>query len=237
MAASLLSDVRKELRAVADPDKREPMRAYMKSEMPFHGVQMAARRAAFKRAMAGRAFDDADRWQRAVLGLWDGAKFREERYCAIDLATAGRYDAHKTLSRLPMYERMIVEGAWWDYVDWLATGGVGVILAQHRAPMTKKMLTWSRSKDLWKRRTSIICQLRHKKDTDLELLYACIEHSIERDEFFLRKAIGWALREYAKTDPREVVRYVEENADRLSGLSRREALKNVGRPRRARGRR
>ena len=85
------------------------------------------------------------------------------------------------------------------------------------------------SDNLWKRRTSIICQNTFKAETDLALLYACIEPSLASREFFLRKAIGWALRQYAWTDPDEVVRYVAAHEHELSGLSKREALKNVGR--------
>jgi 3-methyladenine DNA glycosylase AlkD len=88
-------------------------------------------------------------------------------------------------------------------------------------------LSWSKSKDMWKRRTSIICQLGCKEATDLELLYACIEPSLGSREFFLQKAIGWALRDYAWTDGAEVKRYVRLNNARLSALSRREALKNL----------
>jgi len=89
------------------------------------------------------------------------------------------------------------------------------------------MLSWSKSNNLWKRRTAILCQLRFKAETDLGLLYACIEPSVGSQEFFLRKAIGWALRQYAWTDGAEIKRYVELNSARLSGLSCREALKNI----------
>jgi 3-methyladenine DNA glycosylase AlkD len=92
--------------------------------------------------------------------------------------------------------------------------------------MSRTMLRWSRSPDMWKRRTSILCQLTFKKETDLKLLYACIEPSMDSTEFFLRKAIGWALRQYAWTNPDEVRLYVQKNVARLSSLSRREALKN-----------
>ena len=94
--------------------------------------------------------------------------------------------------------------------------------------MTETMLGWSRGDDLWKRRSAIICQIKAKAATDLDLLYACISPSLESKQFFLRKAIGWALRQYAWTDPTEVRRYVAANEDRLSGLSRCEALKNIG---------
>ena len=88
------------------------------------------------------------------------------------------------------------------------------------------MLAWS-TDDMWKRRSAILCQNKAKTATDLPFLYACIEPALESKEFFLRKAIGWALRQYAWTDPAEVTRYVRANEARLSGLSRREALRNV----------
>jgi 3-methyladenine DNA glycosylase AlkD len=93
--------------------------------------------------------------------------------------------------------------------------------------MRKKMLQWSRSRNLWKRRSAILCQLSFKTDTNLDLLYAAIEPSLASKEFFLQKAIGWALRQYAWTDSAEVRRYVRANATRLSALSKREALKNI----------
>jgi 3-methyladenine DNA glycosylase AlkD len=93
--------------------------------------------------------------------------------------------------------------------------------------MRHAMLAWARDDDMWKRRSAILCQVGLKDKTDLKLLYACIEPSLGSKEFFLRKAIGWGLRQYAWTDPREIVRYVRRNRDRLSPLSKREALKNV----------
>jgi len=123
---------------------------------------------------------------------------------------------------------LIVTGAWWDYVDTLASNNVGSLLLSDREKLTPVMREWSQSDDMWKRRTSIICQLKFKKQTDLRLLYDCIEPSIESKEFFLQKAIGWALRQYAWTDAKEIQRYVRQNQDRLSPLSKREALKNVG---------
>jgi 3-methyladenine DNA glycosylase AlkD len=160
------------------------------------------------------------------LYLWRNARFREERYAAIALTRQRRFAAYQTMDALPMYEEMIVTGAWWDFVDTIAAHGLGGLLRTNKLPMSRTMLRCSRSPDMWKRRTSILCQLTFKKDTDLKLLYACIEPSIDSTEFFLRKAIGWALRQYAWTNPDEVRRYVQKNAARLSPLSRREALKN-----------
>ena len=199
----------------------------MKSTMPYLGCSATVMRAVCRSVFAAHAVDDEAKWRDDVLSLFRGAKFREERYGALELAGDLRARPFRTLAALPMYEEMIVTGAWWDYVDHLAAHRLGELLQKHPAAMKKTMLAWSRDDDLWKRRSSILCQLRFKEKTDLPLLYACIEPSIERKEFFLRKAIGWALRQYARTDPREVLRYVRERRAQLSPLSKREALKNV----------
>jgi 3-methyladenine DNA glycosylase AlkD len=227
----LLATIRRELAAVADPSKAPAMQAYMKSAMPYHGVPTPISRPLFKRVFEEIDLPDAATWRELVLGLWRGAKFREERYAAIAITGDKRARAFQTTDALPLYEELIVTGAWWDYVDDIAGHRLGELLRAQPKAMRKCMLAWSRCDDLWKRRSSIICQLGFKTETDLELLYACIEPSIGSKEFFLRKAIGWALRQYAWTDPAEVVRYVAENEARLSGLSRREALKNVERRR------
>ena len=129
---------------------------------------------------------------------------------------------------LPLYEEMIVTGAWWDYVDGIAHL-VGDLLRAHPDEMRPVMRAWSTDRDMWKRRVSIICQISFKKDTDLDLLYANIDPNLAERNFFIRKAIGWALRSYAWTDPDEVALYVAANAARMSGLSRREAIKNIAR--------
>ena len=163
-----------------------------------------------------------------MLGLWRGARYREERYGAIELTGVKRFDRFQDMAALPMYEEMIVTGAWWDLVDGIAGHRLGLLLRRFPREMRKEMLAWSRSDDLWKRRSAILCQLTFKKATDLDLLYATIEPALASKEFFLRKAIGWALRQYAWTDPEEVRRYVREHEKELSPLSKREALKNVG---------
>ena len=133
---------------------------------------------------------------------------------------------------MPMYEEFIVDGAWWDHVDDIAIHRIGPLLRDHRDELEPVMRAWSTDDDMWKRRTAIICQVGAKSEIDLGLLYDCIEPNMADTEFFIRKAIGWALRQHAWLNPGEVVRYVEANADRLSGLSKREALKNVGKTRR-----
>ena len=203
------------------------MQAYMKSNMPYHGVPAPLLRQVCKTLFADVQFATTLQWQKQVLDVWRDARFREERYAAIQLTGHTCGTAFQMPAAMKMYEAMIVTGGWWDYVDEIASRRVGPILRRHPVPMRRRMLAWSRSKDLWKRRTAIICQLGFKAETDLELLYACIEPSLGSREFFLQKAIGWALRQYAWTDGAEIKRYVRANRARLSALSCREALKNL----------
>ena len=203
------------------------MRAYMKSAMPYHGVPTQLLREVCEAVFADLQFTTYSQWQALLLHLWRNARFREERYAALYLAGDRRAQPFQTLAAMPLYEEMVVTGAWWDFVDDIASHRVGPILKNYPAPMHRKMLAWSKSRNLWKRRTAIICQLGFKSETDLELVYACIEPSLGSKEFFLQKAIGWALRQYAWTDAAEIRRYVRQNQDRLSALSRREALKYI----------
>jgi 3-methyladenine DNA glycosylase AlkD len=224
----MLLQLRRALRQVADPARAPAMQAYMKSAMPYHGVAATPLRAACQAVFAGVRFDSAAHWRDQVLELWRGARFREERYAALVLAADRRALPFQTPAAMRLYEELIVTGAWWDYVDGIASHRVGAILRAYPAPMRRRMLSWSRSRNLWKRRTAIICQLGFRGETDLSLLYACIEPSLDSREFFLRKAIGWALRQYARTDPQEIRRYAQRNRQRLSGLSFREATRHLG---------
>jgi 3-methyladenine DNA glycosylase AlkD len=223
----LLGKLRRALQQAGDPAKAPVMQAYMKSAMPYHGVPTPLLRQVCKATFAEVQFAGASDWQAQVLDLWRGARFREERYATLYLAGDKRGRPFQTLSAMKTYEELIVTGAWWDYVDDIASHRVGPILRDYPAPMRRKMLSWSKSNNLWKRRTAILCQLGFKAETDLDMLYACIEPSIGSREFFLQKAIGWALRQYAWTDGAEIERYVQLNRARLSALSCREALKNI----------
>jgi 3-methyladenine DNA glycosylase AlkD len=227
-AVPLAVGLRLRLRQVADPSRAAGMQAYMKSAMPYLGVSSVPLRKVCRETFRELSWDSGEGWHRAVLDLWDFAQFREERYAAIELSGVRAAHAFQTLDALPMYERLIVDGAWWDYVDNIATQRLWTLLQNEGEAMKRAMLGWSTGSDMWKRRSAILCQIKAKDRTDLDLLYACIAPSLGSKEFFLRKAIGWALRQYAWTDPGEVRRYVAANVGRLSGLSRREALKNIG---------
>ena len=225
---ALVAAIRRELKDRADPEKAPQMRAYMKSAMPYLGVQTPGLREACRLAFSAHPLASFEDWRDTVLALWHGARFREERYAALMLTGDRGYRDYQTLDALPLYEELIVTGAWWDFVDLIASQRIGPLLKGYPGRMKRTMRAWSRSKDLWKRRTAILCQLSFKADTDVGLLYDCIEPNLADREFFIRKAIGWALRQHAMTDAREVQRYVAKNRARLSPLSVREALKNVG---------
>ena len=219
------------LREAADPARAPKMQAYMKSTMPYYGVPSPVQGTILRAAVAAHPLEDFATWRDTLLALWRGATHREERYAALALADRRAYRRHLTRDAMPMLEEFVVTGAWWDLVDETAKL-IGEVLRGgsplDRAGLTAEMRRWCRDAHLWKRRVAIICQLRFKADTDLDLLHEAIEANLDDRDFFIRKAIGWALRQHAKTDPAEVRHYVLAHADRLSGLSIREALKNIG---------
>jgi 3-methyladenine DNA glycosylase AlkD len=199
----------------------------MKSAMPFAGVKVPEMRRIAKALIAAHPLDAGTLWRDGVLGLWNGAELREERYVAIELFLAKRYAPLRTFDAAPIAEHLIVTGAWWDLVDSLAPPFLGELLLNDPARTVPLLVAWSRDDDTWKRRAALIAQLRLKKRTDEKLLFALIAPSLPSTEFFLRKAIGWALREYSKTAPASVAAYVRNHASRLSPLSRREAMRLI----------
>jgi 3-methyladenine DNA glycosylase AlkD len=223
----LVNELRKTLQSHADPAKAGPMQAYMKSPMPFLGIQTPKLRTACRTVFARFSLESPAAWQAVLEMLWRSAQYREERYAAIELAGYKAYRRFETMTIFPLYEEMITTGAWWDYVDPIAAHRVGALLYLYPSRMKIQMRLWARDENIWKRRTAILCQLTFKQETDVKLLYECIEPSLREREFFLRKAIGWALRQYARVDPEEVIRYIKAHRKDLSLLSQREALKAV----------
>ncbi len=214
------------LAELGDPAKAPGMRQYMRSEMPFRGVQRPARKDLVQRLLADHPLDRAG-FEAAVRELWDGATYREERYVALEITGARRFAGWQTPGLLPMYREWIVTGAWWDFVDEIASRRVGPMLRAFPRELTPVLYEWTVATDRWLRRTSIICQLGAKERTDRTLLTEAIEANIDDQDFFLRKGIGWALRQHARTDPAWVRAFVEAHPD-LSALSRREAMKHLG---------
>lgn len=224
----LAAELRGRLLEKADATRAPAMQAYMKSAMPYMGVKSADMRAVSKALFRGLKYDTADPWRADILTIWRGAQLREEYYAAIELAGMRFARPYQTIDALPMYREMIIGGGWWDTTDAIAPNRLFDILLADRPAMSGKLLEWAVDDNLWIRRGAILCQMKAKEQMDLDLLYACIEPSISSKEFFLRKAIGWVLRHYARTNPDEVKRYVSANEQRLSPLSKREALKHLG---------
>lgn len=213
------------LAAVADSSKSEGMQAYMKTDMPFYGAQKPARAGILRVLVRDFPPPDVAGYEELILGLWD-LPHREEKYLA--LGVARHFEEYVTPVVLPLYRRLIVEGAWWDLVDEVATHLICDLVVGYPGEVWPAVDTWIDDDDMWLRRSAIICQVGAKERTDaLRLFRFCDERSFET-EFFIRKAIGWALRQHARVDPEAVARFVMAHRDGLSGLSYREATRHIG---------
>ncbi len=204
--AELIAALREVLAAAADTDRAVAMRAYMKSEMPYLGVGAPVLRAAVRPVLAAHPLPDEETWRATVLALWDGATYREERYVALALVGHRLYHEHRQVHTLELYEHLIRSGAWWDVVDETACPHLP---ARHQGPV-RPGAAGGRHRGQPRR--------IHAANPAL---------SPYGRELFVRKAIGWALRDHARTDPDWVRGFVEAHRSELSGLSRREALKHL----------
>ena len=222
-----LAQLRVELAAAGDPAKGVQQQRYMKSAMPYFGLAAPELRALLRPHLRSFAPDDRAEWERVVRTCWDGATHREEWYAAIALARHRSARAWQDAGTLDLYRHLVVTGAWWDVVDEIAQHLVGACLLVDREPVTDALRAWAVDADLWLRRTSVICQISHGTDVDRDLLTFAIERNLDDPSFWLRKAIGWALRQHARVDPAWVRSYVDSLGERLSGLSRREATKHL----------
>ncbi|MBT2538659.1 DNA alkylation repair protein [Arthrobacter sp. ISL-69] len=222
--SDLVAAIRARLTAAADPVRAAGAQAYLKSAMPQLGVRVPEVRRIVKAEVAAAPLASGDELRSAVLELFRTATYREERYAAIDL-TASKL-VRTDLAMVPVYEEIIRTGAWWDLVDGVEDR-LGRLLQAHRDVLTPVLLQWSTDPDFWIRRSSITAQLGAKSNTDTGLLATVIEANLADREFFIRKAIGWALREYAKTDPAWVRQFAATHGAALSPLSLREALRNL----------
>jgi 3-methyladenine DNA glycosylase AlkD len=210
-------------RAAADPERAVGMRAYMRNQFPFLGIP-GPRQAQLTRVVLADAGRPAEEDLRAVaLGCWVLPE-REYQYFACGLLR--RHVKVCSAAFLGTARHLIVTRSWWDTVDALAAHLVGPLVARH-PELVSTMDEWIGEENLWLARTALLHQLRYKEDTDpTRLFHYCLIQAGHRD-FFIRKAIGWALREYAKTEPAAVRTFVRAHESRLSPLSIREALKNL----------
>jgi 3-methyladenine DNA glycosylase AlkD len=222
----IVERLRADLVTHADPAAADGMQRYMKSAMPFRGVAKPARELLLRAALAEHPLPDAAALDAAVRELWDGAEFREERYLALSLTGHRRHVGWLDPSWVPLLRHWIVTGGWWDSTDEIASKPIGRLLRADPPALRPVLQRWSTDEDRWLRRTAVICQLGSGPATDTALLTEAIEANLADPDFFLRKGIGWALRQYARTDPAWVRAFVDAHPD-LSPLSRREALRHL----------
>lgn len=219
----MVQDLRDLLWSHRDPGRATEMQAYLKGQFPFFGIPTTARRSLLRTFLHGReGIPSGPRLREEAHLLWQEPE-RELHYCALELLERRLKDLGP--EDYPFIESLVTSQSWWDTVDVLAPKLMGGELARNPEQLPAKVAEWLSSDHLWLQRTALLCQLKWKDRTDLPCLTLAIEHTLRSPEFFLRKAIGWAMREYAKTDPDWVRNHVAHTE--LSSLSRREALKHL----------
>jgi len=222
--AELVAWLATEFQAQSNPERAIAMSAYMKDLFPFWGIPAPEQEKIAKQIYPQlKPIVDAAWLSQASLLLYREQQ-REYHYFAVSLLS--RYCDRLTLDSISIVEHLIVTHSWWDTVDGIASHIVGR-LVQRFPSLTSTVDTYSTHENLWLRRTAILHQLSYKQQTDHNRLFRYCTLNADSTEFFIRKAIGWALREYAKIDSEAVIEYVRQNSDRLSNLSKREALKRT----------
>ena len=214
-------------RAAADPERAEGNRAYMRDQFPFLGIPTTKRRALSREILAGLPAPTVDELDRLARACWELPE-REYQYFAVDLIA--RQAKRLEPGFLRTVHHLITTKSWWDTVDALASNVVGPIVAAHPEAVAT-MEDWLVDENMWLARTAIIHQLGYKERTDTARLFRYCLARCDHKDFFIRKAIGWALRQYAWTDPAAVREFVAAHTAELSPLSIREATKNLGAPR------
>ena len=224
LAASILGRLQREYPAAADPARARAMSAYMREQFPFLGIPGPAQKVLTRAVLTGLPRPDQADLAAVGLGCWELPE-REYQYFAC--AWLRRHVRVCGPDFLDTTRHLIVTRPWWDTVDALAAHVVGPLVAHH-ATLASTMDSWAAGEEMWLARTALLHQLRYKEATDPDRLFGYCTALAPRRDFFIRKAIGWALREYAKTDPAAVRSYVVAHRARLAPLSVREALKNLG---------
>lgn len=238
--APLVAAVRAALAADADPVRAEQQQRYMKSAMPYRGLTTPELRSIMRTLLADRGYrpSSAGEWEATIRALWDDAAFREERYAALALARHTSMRPYRGAGAMGLYRHMIVTGAWWDLVDETATHLVRDELLASPAATSPVMRAWSTDPDLWVRRAAILCQVGARDRVDLDLLRDVILPNLEfaatappsgKQDFFIRKGIGWALRDASYGHAGWVTAFVDEHRRAMAGLTVREALKQIER--------
>ncbi|MDD9272177.1 DNA alkylation repair protein [Paenibacillus sp. GCM10023248] len=224
MSSSYTKKLEDLLRAHASEADAAAMAAYMRGHFPFLGIRNPQRVALTKQFWKEHGMPKGAEGVKAAEELW-ALPEREFHYTALLLLIQLRKEAEK--ERIALLEHLVVTNAWWDSVDTIADHLIGFHMQKYPELIPAHVEKWLASGHMWLQRTAILFQLKYKRHTDVPLLFSCIRQMADSDEFFIRKAIGWALREYSKTDAGAVQAFVAET--KLSPLSVREALKVIQR--------
>lgn len=214
-----LTDLLVELEAGKDPEKAGPMEAYMRYQFSFLGIAAPERNALYKKYFPSAKKTKLIYWD-FVDTCWE-KDAREYQYVAANYLKA--MQSYLTENDLPKLERLVVTKSWWDTVDILDR--VVGSLVYDKPELGEIILKWSLSDNIWLRRVAIDHQLLRKEKTDVQLMEKVLLNNLDQTEFFINKAIGWALRDYSKTNPEWVASFIEKNRERMAELSIREASK------------
>lgn len=199
------------------------MAKYMKNNFPFFGIKTEERRRIFKEIWKENKNEVAENAREIALELYSKPQ-REFHYCAIEILIKELKGNYKK-EDIQLIEKLISNNSWWDSVDTISKYNLGEYLLEFPLETKKVIERFSNSTNMWLNRSAILFQLGYKQKTSADLLFSeCLKHSHSK-EFFIQKAIGWALREYAKSNPEDVQEFVKTN--NLKPLSKKEALKNM----------
>jgi 3-methyladenine DNA glycosylase AlkD len=206
----------------ADPVQAAPMKKYMRDQFEYLGIKTPKNVALQKEFFAEHGFPELSELENVLRDLWSLSQ-REFQYVAVGLL--GRFDKQIPAKFIKTIEYMILTKSWWDTVDTIAGGIVGVHFRRFPDVRANYLAKWRASDNFWLRRTTILFQLNYKKETDFDLLCEIICENLNSKEFFINKAIGWSLRQYARVNPKAVTKFVKSTA--LHPLSTREAMKHL----------
>ena len=194
----------------------------MKGQFEYFGIPTKMRREIQKQHITSYGLPGADDFEQIIRECWEWRE-REMQYFGLELFD--KYLKKNDVVLLELIEYMVVSKSWWDTVDGIASWLIGTTFKRHPELIISRTRKWMDSGNIWLQRCCLLFQLKYKEATDTELLYKYIIELAGNNTFWIRKAIGWILREYSKTNPGAVIEFV--NSHQLSNLSRKEALKRV----------
>ena len=221
---SLVEKVAQELRKNADHKKSKPMKKYMRDQFEFFGLSSPTRKSVCKEFVQQKL--NSENTRKFVVLLWAKPE-REFQYFAVDYLEKHLDASTEFEDNMKCMEHLITTKSWWDTVDALANKMVGRLVKEHRDQGKAVMEEWIDHENMWLRRTALLHQLSYKEETDEEMLFRFCSKRAHEEEFFIRKAIGWALRQHAWRYSSSVKKYLLKHKKELSALSFKEAAKHL----------